>query len=67
MAWKGDSNDWMAPGAEQIAQALIRDAVDGAILLLHDGGGDRSQTVAALDIALPELASMGYRFEPVCR
>ena len=34
----------------------------GAIILMHDGGGDRSQTVAALRIVLRKLTKMGYRF-----
>jgi peptidoglycan/xylan/chitin deacetylase (PgdA/CDA1 family) len=34
----------------------------GSIILEHDGGGDRSQTVAALKIALPRLLDEGYRF-----
>jgi hypothetical protein len=34
-------------------------------VILHDGGGDRSQTVAALARALPVLAARGYRFEAV--
>lgn len=37
----------------------------GAVVLMHDGGGDRSQTVAALDRLLPELADRGYRFSTI--
>jgi peptidoglycan-N-acetylglucosamine deacetylase len=37
-------------------------------VLMHDGGGDRSQTVQALEIALPQLAAKGYKFgiSPKC-
>jgi peptidoglycan/xylan/chitin deacetylase (PgdA/CDA1 family) len=37
--------------------------VPGAIILMHDGGGDRSQTLAALRQLLPELVNEGYSFE----
>ena len=38
----------------------------GGIILLHDGGGDRSQTVAALPAIIEGLLSRGYRFTPLC-
>lgn len=40
----------------------MKNAWPGAIVLMHDGGGDRSQTVEALKAALPYLKSQGYRF-----
>jgi len=36
------------------------------VVLLHDGGGSRQQTVEALEILLPELAAQGYRFVAAC-
>ncbi|HEY0699310.1 MAG TPA: polysaccharide deacetylase family protein, partial [Micromonospora sp.] len=61
-----DTKDWKRPGAEAILTAA-RPAQAGAgeIVLMHDGGGDRSQTVAALDRLLPELTAKGYRFTTV--
>ena len=41
-------DDWQEPGAEVIAERLVSGARPGAIVLLHDGGGDRTQTVEAL-------------------
>ena len=64
--WSVDPQDWRRPGAEQIAAHLLAHARPGAILLLHDGGGERSQTVAALDIALAELNARGYAFALLC-
>lgn len=60
--WDIDPNDWDLPGAEAIASQVLAEARPGAILLLHDGGGDRSQTVAALHAILPALAAQGYAF-----
>lgn len=61
IGWNIDSQDWRTPGAGAIA-AQIKDAWPGAIVLMHDGGGDRSQTVRALKDALPYLKAQGYRF-----
>jgi peptidoglycan/xylan/chitin deacetylase (PgdA/CDA1 family) len=67
MLWDIDPQDWAIPGAQQIADTIISYAYPGAIVLSHDGGGNRSQTVDAYRIALPELAAQGYRFEsPNC-
>lgn len=61
IGWNIDSQDWRKPGADAIADQ-IKGAWPGAIVLMHDGGGDRSQTVEALKDALPYLRSQGYRF-----
>jgi peptidoglycan-N-acetylglucosamine deacetylase len=37
------------------------------VVLLHDGGGDRSQTVAALEQLLADLSARGFRFGALCR
>jgi GT2 family glycosyltransferase len=60
-----DSNDWRRPGTARIVKAATPAGTAGAIVLMHDGGGDRSQTVAALDRLLPALADRGYRFSTV--
>jgi peptidoglycan/xylan/chitin deacetylase (PgdA/CDA1 family)/glycosyltransferase involved in cell wall biosynthesis len=60
-----DSNDWRRPGIDPIIKAATPTGTAGAIVLMHDGGGDRSQTVAALDRLLPALAGRGYRFTTV--
>jgi peptidoglycan/xylan/chitin deacetylase (PgdA/CDA1 family) len=54
--WDVVSYDWMRPGAEAIAMA-IASAPAGAVVLLHDGPGDRGQTVAAVELALAEPES----------
>ncbi|MEU1851890.1 bifunctional polysaccharide deacetylase/glycosyltransferase family 2 protein [Streptomyces sp. NPDC019990] len=57
-----DSEDWRRPGvAEIIRNATPKDG-EGAIVLMHDSGGDRSQTVAALDRYITGLKGTGYRF-----
>lgn len=64
--WSVDPQDWRRPGAEQIASHLLANARPGAILLLHDGGGNREQTVAALETVLAELSARGYAFALLC-
>jgi peptidoglycan-N-acetylglucosamine deacetylase len=58
-----DPLDWSQPGAAELARRMVAQAEQGGrVVLLHDGGGDRAQTVAALHIAIPELRKRGYRF-----
>ncbi|MCY3922069.1 MAG: polysaccharide deacetylase family protein [Chloroflexi bacterium] len=61
------TSDWMLPGAEVIARQIYHGAAPGAVIVLHDGGGDRSQTVEALRSAMWNLRGFNYSFEPVCR
>lgn len=61
IGWNIDTRDWTRPGAEAVYHALLG-AQPGNVVLMHDGGGDRSQTVAALRDALPELTAQGFRF-----
>jgi peptidoglycan/xylan/chitin deacetylase (PgdA/CDA1 family) len=61
--WDVDPQDWRRPGASAIAAAVLARVRPGANVLMHDGGGDRSQTVAALATVLATLSARGYRFE----
>ena len=65
--WNVDPMDWNNPGRQNIEYTVLSEAADGEIILLHDGGGNRAQTVAALDKILQELTAQGYRFETLCR
>lgn len=65
--WTIDPRDWARPGASAIAERVIQRARPGGIVVLHDGGGDRSQTVAALEIILTRLGDQGYQFAALCR
>lgn len=67
MMWDTGPQDWLRPPAEEIADHIVQWARPGVVILLHDGGGDRSNTVQGLDMALERLAGQGLRFEPVCR
>ncbi|WP_144126570.1 bifunctional polysaccharide deacetylase/glycosyltransferase family 2 protein [Catellatospora sichuanensis] len=60
-----DSRDWARPGAQAIAANATPGGGRGAIVLLHDAGGDRSQTVAALERYIPSMRENGYRFTTV--
>ncbi|MCF2529623.1 bifunctional polysaccharide deacetylase/glycosyltransferase family 2 protein [Yinghuangia soli] len=60
-----DSKDWAKPGAAAIAAAAMPKGGAGAVVMFHDGGGDRTQTVEGLDMLLTELGKQGYRFTTV--
>ncbi|MFE7191635.1 polysaccharide deacetylase family protein [Kitasatospora sp. NPDC057541] len=62
MAWSVDPRDWARPGTGVITDRVLKDVRPGSIVLNHDGGGDRSQTVAALKAYLPVLIDSGYYF-----
>ncbi len=66
LTWDASPGDWNRPPAEEIADYIVKWARPGVVLLLHDGGGDRSRTVQGLDMALERLADRGLRYEPVC-
>ncbi|KDQ71099.1 polysaccharide deacetylase family protein [Streptomyces halstedii] len=61
LAWTVDSLDWTTPGTDTIVRRVEEGAAPGVIVLSHDAGGDRSQSVAALRRYLPSLIEDGYR------
>jgi peptidoglycan/xylan/chitin deacetylase (PgdA/CDA1 family) len=61
IGWDVDTEDWRRPGSDSIAN-MILSVQPGQVILMHDGGGDRSQTVEALREALPQLVEKGYSF-----
>ncbi len=60
--WDIDPMDWRRPGIEAISSHILRSVFPGAIVLMHDGGGDRSQSAEALEIVLRELSARGFKF-----
>lgn len=60
--WDNDPQDWARPGVDEIVQRAVSQADERSIILLHDGGGDRSQTVAALPKLIDALRAKGYTF-----
>jgi peptidoglycan-N-acetylglucosamine deacetylase len=60
--WDGSAEDWSIPGVNAIVSKTLHYARNGAILLLHDGGGNRAQTIAALPIIITILKSRGFKF-----
>ena len=58
--WDVDPRDWTQPGSGAIYSRVVGGAHPGAIVVMHDGGGPRGQTVAALPRIIAELESRGY-------
>jgi peptidoglycan/xylan/chitin deacetylase (PgdA/CDA1 family) len=65
--WSIDSEDYTRPGVGAIVRNVVGAVRPGAIVLLHDGGGDRAQTVAAVPRIVRRLERDGYRFASVPR
>jgi cellulose synthase/poly-beta-1,6-N-acetylglucosamine synthase-like glycosyltransferase/peptidoglycan/xylan/chitin deacetylase (PgdA/CDA1 family) len=62
-----DTRDWEKPGTAQIIRNGTPKHGKGEILLMHDAGGNRAETVQALDQLIPKLQSQGYRFTTVSK
>lgn len=59
--WSVDSKDWRNPGIKQIVDNVMKHVFPGAIILMHDGGYHRTQTVKALGPIIDALQERGYR------
>jgi peptidoglycan/xylan/chitin deacetylase (PgdA/CDA1 family) len=62
LGWTVDTRDWQRPGAATITRRAVRGARPGGVVLMHDGGGDRRQTVASLENTIRKLKAKGYTF-----
>jgi peptidoglycan/xylan/chitin deacetylase (PgdA/CDA1 family) len=65
--WSVDTDDWEEPGVEVIVHRALEGAAPGGIILMHDAGGDRTQTIAALPTIIGALRKRGYRLVTVPR
>ncbi len=64
-SWTEDTRDWSNPGVETIVSRVLSHIQPGDIVLFHDGGSNRQQTIEALPIILNDLRLRGYRFVTV--
>src|SRR5436305_2197258 len=65
ITWDVDPQDWSLPGTEAIYSNIVRHARDGSIILMHDGGGPRGETLAALPQIIDALRARGFGFATV--
>ena len=65
--WSVDTGDYLRPGVAAIVDRALANARPGAIILLHDGGGNREQTVAALPAIIDRLRARGFHLVTVPR
>ena len=63
LGWVVDPDDWTQPGANVIAARIRAQLKPRAVVLVHDGGGERGQTVAALRTLIPSLRADGWTFD----
>ncbi|MFI1184380.1 polysaccharide deacetylase family protein [Streptomyces sp. NPDC020799] len=61
LGWNVDTEDWKRPGVDTIVANVRKEIHSGPVILFHDGGGNRSQTVTALQHILPWLKSSGFK------
>jgi peptidoglycan/xylan/chitin deacetylase (PgdA/CDA1 family) len=65
--WSVNTRDYLTPGVRTIVRRAVRGARPGSIILLHDAGGDRTQTIAALPAVVRGLRSRGFELVTVPR
>jgi peptidoglycan-N-acetylglucosamine deacetylase len=63
--WSLDTDDWQLPGVHTIVQRVLSGAKPGTIVLMHDAGGNRSETIAALPMVIRGLRQRGYKLVTV--
>lgn len=63
--WSADSSDYSRPGVDKLVNNVMRNAKPGGMVLMHDGGGNRVNTVKALPIIINKLRQQGYKFVTV--
>jgi peptidoglycan/xylan/chitin deacetylase (PgdA/CDA1 family) len=66
VVWSADSEDFDKPGVDAIVRNALEHLGPGSIVLMHDGGGNRDQTIAALPRIIDEIRARGYQIVPVC-
>jgi peptidoglycan/xylan/chitin deacetylase (PgdA/CDA1 family) len=66
VVWSVDTYDWKHPGVDAIVQRALGNLHDGTIILMHDGGGDRTETIAALPAIIEGIEAAGFRIVPIC-
>lgn len=64
-SWHQDTQDWKQPGVKKIIQKVMKGTKPGDVILFHDGGGNRTQTIKALEEIIPALKKQGYTFVTV--
>jgi peptidoglycan-N-acetylglucosamine deacetylase len=63
--WSLDTDDWQLPGVQTVVHRVLSGAKPGSIVLMHDAGGNRSETIAALPKVIRGLRKQGYKLVTV--
>jgi peptidoglycan/xylan/chitin deacetylase (PgdA/CDA1 family)/GT2 family glycosyltransferase len=61
VTWSVDTSDWQQPGSSAIVDTVLTHSQNGSVILMHDGGGERSQTIEALPTVIRKLQEKGFR------
>ncbi|MCK4311491.1 MAG: polysaccharide deacetylase family protein [Candidatus Cloacimonetes bacterium] len=63
--WDNNPKDFKRSSSDEIVNKVLKKLKPGSIIVLHDGGGDRTETIEAVEILIPELLKRGYNFKKV--
>jgi len=64
--WQLDTSDWASPDPAEILDNVVQNVAPNKVILMHDGGEYRTNTIEALGLVLHELTLEGYQFLPLC-
>lgn len=64
--WSIDTEDWKNPDPQSVIQTVIDKTEPHSVILMHDGGEKRENTLKSLALILHELSQRGYSFRPLC-
>ena len=64
--WSFDTLDWKKPAWTSLVVRVVNETKDRQVILMHDGGGDRAATIAALPWIIQGLRDKGFQFIPIC-
>jgi peptidoglycan/xylan/chitin deacetylase (PgdA/CDA1 family) len=67
ITWDVDPADYSRPGSQAIYERVVSHVQPGSIVIMHDGGGDRSETLAALPRIIGTLKARGYKLVTISR
>ncbi|GAB3466426.1 hypothetical protein GCM10027570_55680 [Streptomonospora sediminis] len=62
LGWSLEVEDWVPPGTDELERRLYEGITPRSVVLLHDGVGDRSQTIGAVDRIIPRMQDEGWHF-----
>ena len=63
--WDNNPKDYKCSSSDEIVNKVLKKLKPGSIIVLHDGGSDRTNTIEAVEVIISELLKRGYKFKTI--